>query len=277
MPELPEVETVVKTLEDQLKYPTIIKCQVFWDKIIACPDVQMFCEGLRAKKIIAYRRLGKYLLFDLKDYMWIAHMRMEGKFYVEQRKTPYDKHTHVIIHLQDGRELRYHDTRKFGKMYLYKKLKEDRNYPCFLKIGYDVFDQRLQANDLYNRLHSRKKAVLKAVLLDQSVMAGIGNIYADEICFAMGMHPETKIARLRKKEFEQLLDQSRRILSGAIQSGGTTIRSYTSSLKVDGRFQLKLKVYAKKGEACGVCGTRIEKIVVATRGTCFCPHCQKKR
>ena len=118
---------------------------------------------------------------------------------------------------------------------------------------------------------------LKQALLDQSVIAGVGNIYADEICFAMHMHPETRVSRLRKKDFEELIFQTRRILNGAIRAGGTTIRSYTSSLGVDGRFQLKLKVHAKKGEPCPVCHNEIKKITVATRGTYYCPTCQKKR
>lgn len=111
---------------------------------------------------------------------------------------PYDKHVHVLFDLQDGRQLRYHDTRKFGKMYLYEKRKDIHQYPCFQNIGLDAFDERLTPTYLYHALHKRK-IVLKAALLDQSVIAGIGNIYADEICFALGMHPETKIYHLRKK------------------------------------------------------------------------------
>lgn len=276
MPELPEVETVVRTLEHQLSHVTIVDCRVLWDNIIAYPSPQDFCEQIKGKTIQNYQRYGKYLLFGLGDLMWIAHMRMEGKFYVQRPEDPYDKHTHVFFTLDDGRQLRYHDTRKFGKMYLYEKQADIHQYPCFENIGYDAFDEHITKDYLYALLHKRK-AVLKAVLLDQSVIAGIGNIYADEICFALGMHPETKISHLRKKDFEQLIYETRRILRGAIRAGGTTIRSYTSSLGVDGRFQLKLKVHAKKGEPCPLCGSEIKKIVVATRGTCYCPTCQKKR
>lgn len=277
MPELPEVETVVRTLEHQLQHPVIEECSVFWKNIIAFPDTATFCEEIQGKQILGYRRHGKYMLFDLGDMIWIAHMRMEGKFYVQMPSEPYDKHVHVIFQLQDGRQLRYHDTRKFGKMYLYHKGNDDMSYPCFSKIGYDAFDERVTVDYLYAALHKKKTMVLKAALLDQSVIAGIGNIYADEICFALAMHPETRISHLRKKDFAELIVQSRRILNGAVRSGGTTICSYTSSLGVDGRFQLKLKVHAKKGEACGICGTAIKKIVVATRGTCYCPTCQRKK
>lgn len=275
MPELPEVETVLRTLQHQLQHAEIISCQVLWDNIIASPDVHEFCEQITGKTIQDYRRFGKFLIFDLDTHIWVCHLRMEGKFYVVDPSMPYDKHIHVVFTLQDGRELRYHDTRKFGRMWLYEK-QEDARYPCFQNFGYDVFDERLSADYLYQKVHKKKKA-LKTVLLDQSILCGIGNIYADEICFALGMHPETMINHLRKKDFEELIFQTRRIMKGAIRSGGTSIRSYTSSLGVDGRFQLKLKVHAKKGEACGKCGTTIKKITVGGRGTCFCPVCQRRK
>lgn len=276
MPELPEVETVIATLAYKLDHARIIDCHVLWERIIAYPSVEEFKQTMQGKQVQQYQRYGKFLLFDLGEYMWIVHLRMEGKFYVQSPQEAYDKHVHVIFTLDNGTQLRYHDTRKFGRMWLYPKLEDIRDYPCLANFGYDMFDERLTADYLYKTLH-KKKTALKAVLLDQSIMAGIGNIYADEICFAMQMHPETKISHLRKKDFEELLYQARRILNGAIKAGGTTIRSYTSSLGVDGRFQLKLKVHAKKGEACSVCGTTIKKITVATRGTCYCPVCQRKK
>ena len=275
MPELPEVETVLRTLEHQLCHPIITNCQVLWDRIIAYPDVQGFMDTITGKQIQGYHRFGKFLMFDLGTHMWICHLRMEGKFYVQDITDPYDSHVHVIFTLDHTRQLRYHDTRKFGRMWLYEKT-EDGSYPCFEHYGYDVFDERLNANYLYQKVHKKKKA-LKIILLDQSILCGIGNIYADEICFALKMHPQTLIHHLRKKDFEELIVQSRRIMKGAIRSGGTTIRSYTSSLGVDGRFQLKLKVHARKGEACGVCGTPIKKITVGGRGTYYCPTCQKRK
>ena len=276
MPELPEVETVVRTLEHQIQHACIVECEVLWDNIIAFPKPEEFINTIKGRTIQRYRRHGKYLLFDLGDYEWVVHLRMEGKFYVQRPCDPSDKHTHVKFTFADGRQLRYHDTRKFGKMYLYPKQTDYMQYACFHNIGMDVFDERWSGELLYQRLHPKKTA-LKAVLLDQSIMAGIGNIYADEICFALKMHPSTMVSHLRKKDFEQLLIEARRILRGAIRAGGTTIRSYTSSLGVDGRFQLKLKVHARKGEACSICHNEIKKIVVATRGTYVCTTCQKRR
>lgn len=277
MPELPEVETVRRTLEYQLGHPLITKVTLRWDNIVEGREPSDFCASLRSQRICDYERIGKYLIFVLEDYYLVSHLRMEGKYYVQSREESYDpKHTHVIFDLSDGRQLRYHDTRKFGRMYLYFKHEELCDQPAFAHCGYDIFDERVTAAYLYEQLHHRK-IVLKQALLDQSVMAGIGNIYADEICFALSMHPRTKIGHLRKKDYETLLTEARRILKKAINCGGTTIRSYTSSLGVDGRFQLELNVHAKKGEGCPRCGNEILKEVVATRGTYYCPKCQRKK
>lgn len=277
MPELPEVETVRRTLEYQLGNPIIEDVQVMWQPLLANMRADEFRAALRGKQIKKYERIGKYLIFDLDDLYLVSHLRMEGKYYVEEQSAPYDeRHTHAILRFCDGRELRYHDTRKFGRMYVYDKQEPLSSRKAFAHTGYDVFDERVTPEYLYRSFHPRH-IVLKQALLDQSVMAGVGNIYADEICFALRMHPETKIYHLRKKDFEQLLFHTRRILTGAIKAGGTTIRSYTSSLGVDGRFQLQLRVHAKEDEACPVCGNLIKKKVVATRGTCFCPTCQRKK
>lgn len=277
MPELPEVETVRKTLEYQLGNVVIEDVNIFWPNLIENMSPEEFRSQLLGKRILSYGRIGKYLMFDLGDLMLVSHLRMEGKYYVEDKDTPYNKrHTHGILCFQDGRELRYHDTRKFGRMYLYKNDDSLFKQKAFANVGYDAFDERLTQDVLYKAFHPRR-IVLKQALLDQSVMAGVGNIYADEICFALHMHPETKIHHLRKKDFANVLYETRRILQGAINAGGTTIRSYTSSLGVDGRFQLQLRVHAKQEEPCPVCQSPIIKKVVATRGTCYCPTCQKKK
>lgn len=275
MPELPEVQTVLSTLEQQIGQARICDIQVYWERIIS-GDVSAFIARLKGKRIERYERLGKYLCFDCGDVMWITHLRMEGKFYLQAPSEPRDRHVHVVFRLADGRELRYHDTRKFGRMYAYEKRGDLHDYPCMAKVGLDAFDERLNAAYLYANWHKRQTA-LKVALLDQRFIAGIGNIYADEICFAMGLHPQTRVSRLRKQDMERLIAETRRILGGAIRFGGTTIRSYTSSLGVDGRFQLKLKVHARKGEPCPQCGAPIVKITVGGRGTCYCKKCQRKR
>lgn len=275
MPELAEVQTVLDTLAHQLGNFTIQDIQIFYPALIATSDAETFIQTLRGKTVLQYHRHGKYLMFDLGSHMWIVHLRMEGKFYIYNQQESPARHVHAVFQLEDGRSLHYHDTRKFGRMYVYAKQSDDR-YPCFCNTGYDLFDERLNAMDLYRTL-KQKQYTLKQALLDQRNLAGIGNIYADEICFAMKLHPKTRVQRLSRRDVETLLQEARRILQEAIEAGGTTIRSYTSSLGVDGRFQLKLKVHGRKGEKCTVCGSEIRKIAVAQRGTYFCASCQKRK
>ena len=275
MPELAEVQTVLDTIKEQLGYFTIEDVEICYENLIATSHPYEFIQTMKGKRVHAYLRHGKYLMFDLETHMWMVHLRMEGKFYIDEYPTYQQKHIHAIFTLKDGRKLYYHDTRKFGRMYLYKK-NNDQHYPCLKTLGLDLFDPSLQSIDLY-RTFKQKKYTLKQALLDQSNVAGIGNIYADEICFALALHPETKVNRLSKKDCEKLLIEARRILSEAIACGGTTIRSYTSSLGVDGRFQLQLKVHNKKGETCEQCGHPIIKKFVAQRGTYYCPTCQKRK
>lgn len=277
MPELPEVETVLQTLKYQLQYPTIESVNVRYEPIIQTPKVNEFQQLLQQKTIQDYRRIGKYMIFDFGSHVLVAHMRMEGKFYVQRKEDPYDqKHVHVIFRFTDGRELRYHDTRKFGRMALYEKQAEDHLYPCFKNVGYDALDETFTSQMLYQAYHQRK-ITLKQALLDQSIMAGVGNIYADEICFSSHLHPATRCYKLSKKDCENILFHTRRILKGAIRFGGTTIRSYTSQLGVDGRFQLQLKVHQREQEPCLVCGTTIKKVKLAGRGTYICTKCQKRK
>lgn len=274
MPELPEVETVVRTLEVQLGHATIESVTILWENIIQ-QDIAEFKERAKNQTFQRYLRKGKYLLFELDDYMLIAHMRMEGKFYIQSPTEPLNKHIHVIFHLSDGRELRYHDTRKFGRMAI--RLKQaDMDYADLKNIGKDALDESVKAIDLYQQWH-QKNIRLKSMLLNQLFLAGIGNIYADEICFSCHLHPATPVSHLSKKDFENLLFHTRRILKGAIKAGGTTIRSYTSSLGVHGRFQLELKVHQRKDERCVECHSTIKKIQLEGRGTYFCPTCQKRK
>jgi len=277
MPELPEVETVIRTLEHLIKDTTIQNVDIFYDKLIDNVTKEEFCNRLKAQTFRAFKRIGKYLIFELDDVHLVVHLRMEGKFYVNDISTKYDsKHTHAIFYLSNHKQLEYHDTRKFGRMYLYDKNEELSLTPTFKNVGYDVFDERVDPIYLYTNSR-KKKTTLKQFLLDQRIMAGVGNIYADEICFRCGLHPETKVYHLTKKDFKVLLEATRIILQGAIKAGGTTIRSYTSSLGVDGRFQLQLKVHSKENEACKTCGTTIKKIKVGGRGTYYCKKCQRRK
>jgi len=273
MPELPEVETVLRTLEKQIKDRRIIDVKIKWPNIIAYPDSNTFKMDIIDHHFTAFNRQGKYLIFQLDDLTLICHLRMEGKFYLETSVCPLEKHTHVIFMLDDGRELRYNDTRKFGKMYLYKP---GEKLVALVNIGLDPWDVRLTIDYLKQSLNKRK-TTLKQALLDQSVIAGIGNIYADEICFACQLAPMITVDRLNDSDYQSIIDHTREILSLAIKAGGTTIRSYTSSLGISGRFQQSLMVHTRVDQACYQCGTKIIKTRVAGRGTYYCPKCQVNR
>lgn len=272
MPELPEVQTVVSTLQNQLNHPTIQDIDIYWDNIINQP-IDEFKKMLIGETIKNYRRKGKYILLECEHVMLIIHLRMEGKFYILDSSIPKDKHTHVVFHLDDGRELRYHDVRKFGKMRV-EILRDDSEYISLKETGMDALDENLNAVYLYDAWHD-KNTPIKGCLLDQHIICGIGNIYADEICFSCNLHPCTPASHLTIHDYENIVYHTRRILEGAIRSGGTTIRSYTSSLGVTGLFQLKLKVHQKANEPCPICGNKIMKIKVVQRGTYLCPQCQK--
>lgn len=266
MPELPEVETVRSILDSKLRNRTIKDVEIFWENIIKNPSINNFKEKIKNQKIRQFSRLGKHLIFELEDYILVSHLRMEGKYFIkkEYEKT---KHDHVIFYLDEG-YLVYNDTRKFGTMHLYAK---SEPYQCFKKCGPDALKITLEE---FKNNALKKKYTLKQLLLDQSIIAGIGNIYADEIIFACKLHPTQPITTLKDKDYKEILFHTNKILSSAIQAGGTTIRSYTSSLKVDGLFQLQLKVHTQK--QCPECGCKIEKIKVVQRGTYLCPKCQKR-
>ena len=269
MPELPEVETVIRTLEAQLGNVMIEDVQVFWRNIID-QDLESFYK-IKHQTIQEYQRYGKYLIFKCEQLSMICHLRMEGKFYILNDSQPYDKHVHVIFKLNNGQYLQYHDTRKFGKMLVIPN-EYVNQYFINKNLGNDAIDPNINPKELYKRWHP-KKIILKKMLLDQSFLAGIGNIYADEICFSCGLDPTSRVYDLSKKDFENIVFHTQRILKGAIKSGGTTIRSYTSSLGVNGLFQLKLKVHNQK--ECQVCKSEIKKIICDGRGTYRCVKCQK--
>ena len=270
MPEAPEVQTVLSTLQTQIQNCEIESVDVRYPKMIETKD---FVHKIEHQHFVGFQRLGKYLIFHLDDYDLIVHLRMEGKFYI-QNQNQYDKHIHVAFYLSNGKYLLYHDTRKFGRMYLYDQKQDIHTYPCFKNVGLDYTDERVTGMYFYHAIHHLNRN-LKSCLLDQSIMAGIGNIYADEICFETGLDPRSRCKKLSKKDCEAIVYQTKRILSGATKFGGTTIRSYTSSLGVTGKFQLYLKVHDQK--ICPNCSKEIKKITVSQRGTYLCPNCQKRK
>ena len=268
MPELPEVETVLRTLETQIKGAEITDVRVFLPKMIDRSEAD-FRNALTGRHFLTFERRGKYLLFGMEDVILVSHLRIEGKYWLKQKGDPLDRHTHAVFSLSDGRELRYNDTRKFGTMEL---CDPETDRASFHGLGPEPFDEAFSAEYLYRTMKERNTPV-KTILLDQTVVAGIGNIYADEICFACGIRPRMNSRRVTKPLCESLVRETRRILEAAIQAGGTTIRSYTSSLGVTGLFQLSCMVHSQKN--CQECGSAIKIVRVGGRSSYYCPHCQK--
>lgn len=268
MPELPEVETVVRTLEKQIQGRQILKTTVFYPKMIE-DDVDTFCSELAHQHFNTFHRRGKYLIFGMDDIILVSHLRMEGKFYLQKPEEPMDRHVHVVFDLDDGRQLRYHDTRKFGRMKLYPC---DTDFVHFHDLGPEPFWDSFNP-DYVHAYRKGRKEPLKSLLLDQRFVAGIGNIYADEILASCHLRPGRSCARITRKDEENLVRETRRIMKAAIAAGGTTIRSYTSSLGVTGRFQTECTVHMQK--VCPRCGGPVKVKYIGGRSSYYCPHCQK--
>ena len=272
MPEIAEVETVRNTLKNMILNKTIKSVNVIYPKMIES-NVDELVSLLPGKSFKDIKRIGKWLLFDLGDYYLLSHLRMEGKFFVKGNTEKINKHEHVIITFIDGTDLRYHDTRKFGRMNLIKKEDLD-NTEAIKKQGIEPISAKLSAEYLYNKIHV-KNIPLKTILLDQSIISGLGNIYADEVLFASHLNPLKKGKEITVLDCENIKNSAKRIIVEAIKYGGTTIKSYTSSLGVTGRFQQFLMVHKKEGEPCQICSTPIVKIKVGGRSTYYCSKCQK--
>lgn len=269
MPELPEVETVRRTLAKQIGGRIIQSVDVLYEPIVK-DDTTHFKTSLKNQRIERLERYGKYLVFILSKNVLIIHLRMEGKFYIKKDE-PIDKHEHIIFNIGDGITLRYHDVRKFGTMHIRSLSDYPHTYPLNV-LGPEPKDA--DPMTIYHKLHLKKIAV-KTAFLDQHIISGLGNIYVDETLFLSKVKPTRRTDKLTKNEVKTLVESARLVLDKAIQLGGTTIRSYTASLGVHGRFQNELNVHTKAGEPCPICGTLIVKTKVGGRGTYACPSCQK--
>ena len=275
MPELPEVETVRLSLLDLIIGKTIKSIDVYYERIIQS-DVEEFKTLLVGETFRDVSRYGKFLIFILDHYIIVSHLRMEGKYFL---KGPQDaeeklKHEHIIFNFTDGTTLRYNDTRKFGTMELFKTndVKEVRSKEPLNKLGIEPISGNLTVEYLKNKFQNKKEPI-KSALLDQSIITGLGNIYADEVCFMSRLNPKKKASTLTCDELQKVIDSSKTVLEKAISLGGTTIKSFVSSHAASGLFQNELLVHTK--EICPVCGCKIEKIRVGGRGTYYCPNCQK--
>lgn len=273
MPELPEVETVRRALEKKLKNKVIRDIKVIYPKIFEGQDINVIKEKIKNQKINEIKRRGKWLLFLLDDYYLLSHLRMEGKYFYRDFNEKIGKHEHVTFNINDEFELRYQDVRKFGKMYLVEKDKIDEENHLS-KLGLEVWDKNMSVSYLKEKL-KKKNLPIKTVLLDQEIILGIGNIYADEILFLSKINPYMKAKDLDDKQLKMIIKNTKNVLENAIKKGGTTIRSYTSEEGVSGRFQNDLLVHQRSNEKCYECGNLIIKEQIGGRGTYYCKFCQK--
>lgn len=230
---------------------------------------------LRGRRVLSVRRHGKFLVIDLDDgHKMVAHLGMSGRFSVTDRGEPTAAHTHFVAELEDGKQIRFIDPRTFGFVAVYDEDEISRSGVS--RLGPDAWEAPPTVEELANALSDRK-APIKALLLDQGPIAGLGNIYADEVLFRAGIHPLTPGGDISTEKLARLLDATREVLAGAIDSGGTTLDDLAYLLP-DGRAGEnlgRLAVYGRAGEPCPVCGTGVMRTVVRARSTHFCPACQE--
>lgn len=270
MPELPEVETVKNNLKLIVLNKTIKSVEILYN-LIDYPSIDEFKKNIVNQTIIDIKRRGKWLMFELNNYYLLSHLRMEGKYHIRKYGDIINKHEHVIFRFLDDSELRYNDTRKFGKFHLIEK---DKVYsvPPLNELGLEPWDNNLNVFYLKEK-YKNKKLPIKTVLLDQSIITGIGNIYADEILYKSSINPLKKCNELNDLELNNIIKYTKEVLKNAIELGGTTIKSYESSEGVHGKFQNNLLVHNQS--KCPKCGNIINKIKVNGRGTYYCNNCQK--
>ena len=264
MPELPEVETIARALAPRLRGRRIVSAEFRCLRVLR-GDPDATAAGLADRKVEAVRRHGKFIEIALEGgSALVVHLGMTGKLLLDG--VP-GKHTHAILTLDRG-TLLYDDSRQFGRLELSDGLPERVR-----KLGPEPLEVPLA--EFAERLHARKTR-MKALLLDQRFVRGIGNIYADEALFRAGIHPLATAARLRRDRVKKLHAAIRKVLREAIRAGGSSISDYVDVDGRQGSFQVRHNVYGKTGEFCPRCGTRIRRILVAQRGTHFCPRCQNK-
>lgn len=269
---MPEVETVRRGLIAQVKGRKITNVEIRYQNLIT-GDVDQFKEFVTGATITDIGRRAKFLLIHLDNgYTIISHLRMEGRYRISADPSAIDKHSHAIFTLDNGQKMIYNDVRKFGRMQLWNT-DDLENNKSIQKLGPEPLSAAFTFNDLKPRIMRHRKDI-KTVLLDQSVMSGLGNIYVDEVLWKVKVHPETPANHLNDTDIQNIIEVSNEEMEKAIASGGSTVRSYVDATGHKGNMQNSLKVYGKEGTPCPRCGTDIEKIKVGGRGTHFCPKCQ---
>ena len=277
MPELPEVETYVRALKPLLTGKTVLRAEVRWPRTIAAPDADRFTELVRGRRFASFGRRGKYILLGLDSgETLVVHLRMTGELRIHPPPTPdagsaalpVDKHTHVLFDLDTGEQLRYRDTRKFGRIWLVEDTAS-----VVGKLGPEPLDEDFVPQTLAQLLAGRK-ANIKTLLLNQTLLAGVGNIYADESLFRARIDPRRAGGSLPIEEIERLHLALREVLLAGIEAQGSSVQTYAPPTGARGGFQEQFQVFRRNGEPCFSCGTPISRTVLGQRSTHFCPICQ---
>lgn len=278
MPELPEVETICRGLRKHLLGRTIERVEVHSADVIHQKelDAAAFSRVLTSQTIEGVQRRGKYILFQLRhdggESWLVCHLRMTGRLLLRPQGETRSKHTHAVFTLDDGRLLLYEDVRRFGGFTYHEQ--DPRMLPPLLDLGPEPLTETFSAESFRACCRGRKRPV-KSQLLDQHIVAGIGNIYADEILFRAGVRPRKQAARLTSGECAAIVQATKEVLTEAIDAGGSTIRDYVDSEMQSGSYQFAHQVYGRAGEPCRRCGTILKSVSVGGRSSVYCPTCQK--
>ena len=270
MPELPEVESTARFLHERVAGDTIQSARVLWNRTIERPSKEKFCRVLTGALIEQVVRNGKYVVFQLRTsegaWQLFAHMRMSGSFDVLNSEHALEKHDRVILALGNGRDVRFHDPRKFGRFIL-----TDTPDIVRKKIGVEPLSAEFTPARL-EEIVRRRAGAIKPLLLNQAIVAGLGNIYVDEALWGARIHPLRSANRLKLSEVELLHQTIQTVLNEAIEASGT---DFGDGVVYGGGFAPR--VYGREGEACVKCDTQIRRLVVGQRGTHICPNCQPRR
>ena len=279
MPELPEVETIARGVDERLRGDRI---ETVWFSEKPEPfnsPPQLMAKELHSRRIDRVHRVGKHIVFDLADrpasspgLQWIVHLGMTGRLLVADPATPLPPHTHAVLHLKSGRELRFVDPRRFGRMALHGVSQKKTKPKRFQGTGQEPLSI---SPDEFAALFRPRRTSIKAALLNQKLLHGVGNIYADESLFRAGIRPRRMARHLKRAELDRLHASLQSVLREAISLGGSSVSDYVDAAGVAGFFQLEHRVYLRTGQPCLVCGTPIRRIVLAGRGTHYCLHCQR--
>ena len=269
MPELPEVETVARGLQQRLPGSTITGAAVYWPRTLARPEADEFQARIAGRRVESVGRRGKYVVITLDRGYLLVHLKMSGRLFLAPAGEALDRHIRAVLDLDGGRQLRFRDARKFGRIYLVDELEEVTATlgPEPLVAGFSLED--------FGRLLGRRSGRLKSMLLDQEFLAGVGNIYADEILFVARLHPLRRANTLTAGDQARLYEAIRAVLHRAIAACGTTLpdRNYLDAEGRAGDYQAE--VYGREGGPCPACGTPIQRLVIGGRSTHFCPKCQQ--